>query len=41
VTARAATVADARRRAYDAIAAMKARFPPNTPLAYRSDIARL
>ena len=41
VAARAATVGEARQRAYDAIAAMKPRFPAGTPLAYRSDIARL
>jgi phosphoribosylamine--glycine ligase len=41
VAARGTSVADARRRAYEAIAAMKPGFPPNTPLAYRSDIARL
>ncbi len=41
VTARGATVSDARARAYDAIAGLKARFPSGTPLAYRSDIARL
>ena len=41
VSARGETVEDARARAYDAIAALKKRFPPGTPLAYRSDIARL
>ena len=41
VTARGETIAVARSRAYDAIAALKQRFPPGTPLAYRSDIARL
>jgi phosphoribosylamine---glycine ligase len=41
VTARGATIAEARSRAYDAIASLKQRFPPGTPLAYRSDIARL
>jgi len=41
VTARGADVASARARAYDAIASLKRRFPPGTPLAYRSDIARL
>jgi phosphoribosylamine--glycine ligase len=41
VTARGADVASARTRAYDAIGALKARFPSGTPLAYRSDIARL
>ena len=40
VTARGADVPSARARAYDAIAALKARFPPGTPLAYRGDIAR-
>jgi phosphoribosylamine--glycine ligase len=41
VTARAPDLAVARVRAYDAIAQLKARFPRGTPLAYRSDIARL
>jgi phosphoribosylamine---glycine ligase len=41
VTARGADVHAARARAYDAIAALKARFPAGTPLAYRGDIARL
>jgi phosphoribosylamine--glycine ligase len=41
VTARAHDLAAARARAYDAIAALKARFPSGTPLTYRSDIARL
>lgn len=41
VTARGETIAAARSRAYDAIAGLKQRFPPGTPLAYRSDIARL
>jgi phosphoribosylamine---glycine ligase len=41
VTARGADVAAARARAYDAIAALKTRFPAGTPLAYRGDIARL
>jgi phosphoribosylamine---glycine ligase len=41
VTARAADVPSARTRAYEAIAALKRRFPSGTPLAYRSDIARL
>ncbi len=40
VTARAGSVADARGRAYAAIAGLKSRFPSGTPLAYRSDIAR-
>ena len=41
VTASAPTVAEARARVYDAIAQLKPQFPPGTPLAYRSDIARL
>jgi phosphoribosylamine--glycine ligase len=41
VTATAPTVAEARTRAYEAIAQLKPQFPPNTPLVYRSDIARL
>ncbi|HEX3464522.1 MAG TPA: phosphoribosylamine--glycine ligase [Candidatus Elarobacter sp.] len=41
VTARGADVAQARARAYDAIAGLKSRFPAGTPLAYRGDIARL
>jgi phosphoribosylamine--glycine ligase len=41
VTATAPTVAQARERAYEAIAALKAQFPAGTPLVYRSDIARL
>jgi phosphoribosylamine-glycine ligase len=41
VTASAPTVAEARARAYDAITRLKPQFPPGTPLAYRSDIARL
>ncbi|HTJ27535.1 MAG TPA: phosphoribosylamine--glycine ligase [Candidatus Limnocylindria bacterium] len=41
VTARAATIAQARERAYDAIRGLKARFPSGTPLAYRSDIGRV
>lgn len=40
VTARGADVATARARAYAAVDALKHRFPPGTPLAYRSDIAR-
>jgi phosphoribosylamine--glycine ligase len=40
VTARAADLAGARTRVYDAIATLKQRFPSGTPLAYRSDIAR-
>ena len=40
VTARAEDLAGARTRVYDAIAALKHRFPSGTPLAYRSDIAR-
>ncbi len=41
VTASAPTVAEARERAYGAIAELKPQFPPGTPLVYRSDIARL
>jgi phosphoribosylamine--glycine ligase len=41
VCATASDVAAARARAYEAIAALRAQFPPGTPLAYRSDIARL
>jgi phosphoribosylamine--glycine ligase len=41
VTATAPTVEEARARAYEAIAHLKPQFPPGTPLAYRSDIARL
>ncbi|MGD1065250.1 MAG: phosphoribosylamine--glycine ligase [Vulcanimicrobiaceae bacterium] len=41
IAARAAGVDDARRKAYDAITGLRARFPAGTPLAYRSDIARL
>ncbi|HEY0396031.1 MAG TPA: phosphoribosylamine--glycine ligase [Candidatus Elarobacter sp.] len=41
VSARGADVASARARAYDAISALKARFPPGTPLAYRGDIGRV
>ena len=41
VTARAATLPEARTRAYEAVNALKARFPAGTPLAYRSDIARV
>jgi phosphoribosylamine--glycine ligase len=41
VTATAPTVAEARARAYDAIAQLKPQFPANTRLVYRSDIARL
>jgi phosphoribosylamine--glycine ligase len=40
VTARGATVANAREAAYAAIAALKPQFPSGTPLAYRSDIAK-
>jgi phosphoribosylamine-glycine ligase len=40
VTASAPTVAEARERVYAAIAKLKPQFPPGTPLAYRSDIAR-
>ncbi len=41
VTARGATVVEARRRAYAAIDELKPRFPAGTPLTYRSDIAQL
>ena len=41
VTATAPTVSEARERVYDAIARLKPQFPAGTPLAYRSDIARL
>jgi phosphoribosylamine--glycine ligase len=41
VAARGADVASARALAYEAIASLKTRFPPGTPLAYRGDIARL
>jgi phosphoribosylamine--glycine ligase len=41
VTARAEDLAAARARAYEAIAALKTRFPSGTPLTYRGDIARL
>ena len=41
ITATAATVGEARTRVYDAIAQLKPQFPSGTPLAYRSDIARL
>ena len=41
VAARAASLADARARSYAAIDGLKSRFPSGTPLAYRSDIARL
>ena len=41
VTASAPTVAEARERAYGAIAELKPQFPSGTPLVYRSDIARL
>jgi phosphoribosylamine---glycine ligase len=41
VTATAPSVAEARVRAYAAIAQLKPQFPPGTPLVYRSDIARL
>ena len=40
VTARGKDVDTARARAYAAIDTLKSRFPPGTPLAYRSDIAR-
>ncbi|HEY4438826.1 MAG TPA: phosphoribosylamine--glycine ligase, partial [Candidatus Elarobacter sp.] len=41
VSAHGETVAEARTRVYAEIAGLKARFPAGTPLAYRSDIARL
>jgi phosphoribosylamine--glycine ligase len=41
VAASGADVPTARTRAYDAIGELKKRFPSGTPLAYRSDIARL
>jgi phosphoribosylamine--glycine ligase len=41
VSARGANVEEARMRAYSAIGGLRARFPAGTPLAYRSDIARL
>ena len=41
VTASAPSVAEARTLVYEAIAQLKPQFPPGTPLAYRSDIARL
>jgi phosphoribosylamine---glycine ligase len=41
VTASAPSVGEARTRVYDAIAQLKPQFPAGTPLAYRSDIARL
>ena len=41
VTARGDSIADARTRAYAAIQELKPRFPAGTPLAYRSDIARV
>lgn len=41
VCATGPTVAEARARCYEAIAALRAQFPPGTPLVYRSDIARL
>jgi phosphoribosylamine---glycine ligase len=41
VTASAPSAGEARTRVYDAIAQLKPQFPAGTPLAYRSDIARL
>jgi phosphoribosylamine--glycine ligase len=41
VTATAPSVSEARTRVYEAIAQLKPQFPAGTPLAYRSDIARL
>jgi phosphoribosylamine--glycine ligase len=40
VTATAPTLAEARSRVYEAIAALKPQFPAGTPLVYRSDIAK-
>jgi phosphoribosylamine--glycine ligase len=40
VTATAPTIEAARARVYAAIDGLKSQFPPGTPLAYRSDIAR-
>jgi phosphoribosylamine--glycine ligase len=40
VTATGPTIEAARARAYEAIDGLKSQFPPGTPLAYRSDIAR-
>jgi phosphoribosylamine--glycine ligase len=41
VTATAPTVSEARSRVYEALAQLKPQFPSGTPLAYRSDIAKL
>jgi phosphoribosylamine--glycine ligase len=41
IAAQGRDVAAARDRVYAAIGELKSRFPPATPLAYRSDIARL
>jgi phosphoribosylamine-glycine ligase len=41
VTAAGRDLGIARARVYEAIGELKARFPRGTPLAYRSDIARL
>ncbi len=41
IAAEGRDVAAARERVYAAIGDLKARFPPGTPLAYRSDIARV
>lgn len=41
VTATAPGIADARERVYEAIRALKAQLPRGTPLAFRSDIARI
>jgi phosphoribosylamine--glycine ligase len=41
IAAQGRDVVAARDRVYAAIGELKSRFPPGTPLAYRSDIARL
>jgi phosphoribosylamine--glycine ligase len=41
VTAGGRDLGTARSRVYEAIRELKSQFPPGTPLAYRSDIARL
>ena len=41
IAARGTTVDAARDLAYNAIAKLKPQFPPGTPLAFRSDIAKL
>lgn len=40
VTGKASTVGEARAVAYGAIDGLKSQFPPGTPLAFRSDIAK-